>query len=124
MAEKKTKVLVVEDDKFLTNIYEVKLTNEGFNVKIAVNGEDGLKAVEDFKPDVILLDLILPKLSGFEFLEELKGKQRSEIPVVVLSNLGQEEDVQRAKKLGALDYLVKATTPIKEVVAKIKTVVK
>lgn len=124
MSKEKSKVLVVEDDQFLRKIYEVKLSDEGFNVKIAVDGEEGIKLALDFKPDVILLDLIMPKLNGFEVLEKLKGKEKIKTPIYVLSNLGQDSDVEKAKKLGAEGYLVKAVTPINEVVRTIRSSLK
>lgn len=124
MSKEKSKVLVVEDDQFLRKIYEVKLSDEGFNVKIAVDGEEGIKLALDFKPDVILLDLIMPKLNGFEVLEKLKGKEKIKTPIYVLSNLGQDSDVEKAKELGAEGYLVKAVTPINEVVRTIRSSLK
>lgn len=118
------KVLIVEDDKFLIRAYSVKLKKEGFITILATNGEDALRIAAAEKPDVILLDLIIPKKDGFDVLFDLKqDKKLNAIPVIVLSNLGQAEDIERAKKLGSADYLIKANTSIKEVVDKIKTIV-
>lgn len=119
MADKS--ILVVEDDRFLSRIYATKLTKEGYEVILAVEADEAMRKVKEKKPDVILLDLVLPKKSGFEFLEEIKkDKILAKIPVIILSNLGQREDIERGKKLGAVDYLVKANFSIQEVVTKIK----
>lgn len=119
----KNKILVVEDETFLVKIYSVKLKKEGFDVEIAMDGEAALDAAAKFKPHLILLDLILPKLNGFETLEALrKNDATKKTPVIVLSNLGQDEDITRAESLGADDYLVKANFSIQDVVAKIRDV--
>lgn len=119
MSEKK-KILIVEDDQFLHKILATKIKAAGFDVISAYDGESALKKVKEM-PDLILLDLILPQMSGFEFLGEIKlDAKLKKIPVIVLSNLGQEEDLERAKSLGAQDYLVKANFSIDEVVKKIK----
>lgn len=123
MAAKKTKILVVEDETFLVKIYSVKLKKEGYDVTLATDGEEAVKVAAEVKPDLILLDLILPKLNGFEALEEIrKNASLKKTPVIVLSNLGQEEDIKRAEALGATDYLVKANFSIQDVVQKIKSV--
>ncbi|MBI5787055.1 MAG: response regulator [Candidatus Niyogibacteria bacterium] len=118
-------VLIVEDDKFLRDLLSLKLKKEGFNVYEAVDGEDGLSKTRSEKPNVIILDLIIPVLDGFAFLETLKKDPSvGSIPVIVLSNLGQREDIDRAKSLGARDYMIKAQlTPI-EVVERIKSVLR
>ncbi len=115
------KILVVEDETFLVKIYAVKLKKEGFDVMIANDGEAAVRSAEEFKPDLILLDLILPKMNGFEALEKIRaGTVNRKTPVIVLSNLGQEEDIKRAAALGADDYLVKANFSIQDIVAKIR----
>lgn len=120
---KKNKILVVEDETFLVKIYSVKLKKEGFDVSIATDGEEAVKLAAEVKPDLILLDLILPKLNGFEALERIRQNPiNKSTPVLVLSNLGQEEDIKRAESLGATDYLVKANFSIQDIVAKIKQV--
>jgi len=114
------KVLIVEDDKFLSLVLKSKLERDGFLVSEAVDGEIGLAKARSEKPDLILLDLILPKMSGFEFLEVAKtDPELTKIPVVVASNLGQDTDIQKAKGLGVLDYYVKATTPVEEIAAMV-----
>lgn len=119
MPEKK-KILIVEDDQFLHKILAMKVKAEGFEAISAYDGEGALKKVKEI-PDLILLDLILPQMSGFEFLGEIKmDSQLKNIPVIVLSNLGQDEDIERAKSLGAQDYLIKANFSIDDVIKKAK----
>jgi DNA-binding response OmpR family regulator len=114
-------ILVVEDETFLVKIYTVKLKKEGFDVSIATDGEQAVKMASEIKPDIILLDLILPKMNGFEALEKMRQDPNlKKTPVIVLSNLGQDEDIKRAESLGATDYLVKANFSIQEVIAKIR----
>lgn len=119
------RVLVAEDDRAYANIYRVKLTNEGYEVDIAINGLDAIAKAQSTKPDLILLDLIMPEKDGFDVLEILKSSaQLKNIPVIIFSNLGQEEDLDRAKKMGAVDYLIKANISIHEMVDKVKFFIK
>lgn len=119
----KLKVVLVEDDKFLQKILVTKFTKEGFDVRASSDAEQGLQMILTEAPDIVLLDLILPRMSGFDLLTELKANGKTKkIPVVILSNLGQEEDINRAKSLGALDFLVKADISINEVVQKVKEI--
>jgi len=121
MPNQKPKILLIEDDHFLSKIYQNRLTSEGFEVTIALEGEDGLAKIKSLAPDLILLDLVLPKKDGFEILSEMKMDQRlKKIPVIILSNLGQESDIEKGKALGAIDYLIKTDLPMDEVVKKIK----
>lgn len=113
------KILVVEDDQPLARALELKLTNEGFQPRIASDGEEALKILETEKFDLMLLDLILPKKDGFTVLADLKAKS-STMPVIVLSNLGQEADTRKAKELGALNYFIKADTSIAGIISYIK----
>ncbi|MGB3988494.1 MAG: response regulator [Minisyncoccales bacterium] len=119
------KILVVEDDKFLRELISQKLTREGYDVKEAIDGEDGVVKVKEEKPDIILLDLILPGMDGFEVLAKIKDDPEVEnIPVVILSNLGQRDDVERGLKLGAVDFLIKAHFTPGEIIEKIEKVMK
>lgn len=114
-------ILLVEDDEFLAELYATKLNLEGFEVTLAVDGEKGLKAVKDQKPDLILLDIILPKMDGFEVLKTIKAdKALKNIPIILLTNLSQKDEVKRGLDLGANDYLIKAHFMPSEVVKKIK----
>lgn len=117
----KIKVLVVEDDAFLAGMYVTKLNLEGFDVEVADDGEQGFKLALEVKPRIILLDIILPKMSGFDVLKDLKKDPKTkDIPVILLTNLGQREDVKKGLELGAVDYLIKAHFMPSEVVEKIK----
>ncbi len=122
-AKKPHKILVVEDETFLVKIYSVKLKKVGYDVSIATDGEEAVRLAAEVKPDLILLDLILPKMNGFEALERMRANPlNKKTPVIVLSNLGQEEDIKRAEALGANDYLVKANFSIQDVIAKMEEV--
>lgn len=112
-------ILIAEDERALSKALELKLTNAGFLVTIATNGEEALKLIDEKHFDLLLLDLIMPIKDGFAVLTELSSK-KSKLPVVVLSNLGQSEDERKAKELGAVDYWVKADISLIDVVNKIK----
>lgn len=117
------KVMVVEDDLTLAKIYKTKLTKSGFDVLHVCDGKQCLEEVNEFMPDIILLDIIIPKLDGFSVLQELKNNLRTKkIPVIMLTNLGQSEDRDKGKKLGACDYLVKSNFTPAELIKKIKEV--
>ena len=119
------KILIVEDDKFLRDLLVHKLTHEGFGVKEAFDGEEGFKAALEDPADLVLLDLILPRLDGFDVLEKFKKDPKlSAVPILVLSNLGQKEDIARAMSAGAKDFLVKSNFTLGEVVERIKSVLK
>ncbi len=119
----KINVLLVEDDSFLANIYKTKFEMEGFKISISENGEIALADVKKKKPAIILLDILLPKLDGFAVLSKLKeDKDTKDIPVILLTNLGQKDDVQKGLDMGAVDYLIKAHFKPSEVVDKVKKV--
>lgn len=116
------KILVAEDDRFLANAYKLKLGKAGYEVKVAEDGEEVLAILKDFTPDLIILDLVMPKLDGFAALAEIKKSERlKDTPVIVASNLGQEEDVERARKEGAVDYILKADMSMATLIQKIKS---
>lgn len=120
-----TTILVIEDDKFLRELIVQKLIKENYEVSEAIDGEQGIKKIKEEKPDLILLDLILPGIDGFEVLSRMReGSNSPSIPVIILSNLGQKEDVERGLKLGAIDYLIKAHFTPGEIIEKIKNVLK
>ena len=119
------KILIIEDDKFLRELISKKLLKEGYNVSEAFDGEEGIKKVKTEQPDLILLDLILPGIDGFEVLSQMRADSNlTSIPVIILSNLGQKEDVEKGLKLGAVDYLIKAHFTPGEIIDKIRTVLK
>lgn len=115
-------VLIVEDEKPLAHALEMKLKSEGYDVHTCMNGMDALAEMKKGTYRLMLLDLIMPSMDGFAVLTELQAA-KSKIPVIVLSNLGQDEDVTKAKQLGAVDYCVKSNTPIAEIVRKVKAVI-
>lgn len=116
-----TKVLIIEDDSFLSQMYATKLQNENYEVLVASDGEKGLASAKKNKPDIILLDLLMPKKDGFSVLAELhKDKTLINVPVLVLTNLSQKSDVDRCFALGAKDYLIKAHSIPSEVVVKVQ----
>jgi len=120
------KVLIIEDDQFLRDLASRKLKQEGFQVDVAIDGTEGLVKIEKNKPDVVLLDIILPGLDGFDILKKVRGhkeKAVSQMVVILLSNLGQEADVAKGQRLGADDYLIKANFTIDEIIEKIKAAV-
>lgn len=121
---KKT-VLIVEDDEFLRSLTAKRLEKEGFMVEVGVDGESGIAVAESKNPDLILLDLLLPGLDGFEVLKKVKSNDALKtVPVIIFSNLGQKEDIEKAKTLGANDFLIKANFTLDDVVTKIKGLLK
>ena len=114
-------VLIVEDDKAIRRSLEFGLKSEEFAIRVAQDGEEGLVAIKEQRPDLILLDVILPKVSGLDVLKEIKDNpDTADIPVIIFSNLSQDLDIERAKKLGARDYFVKSDMSLNEVIDKIK----
>lgn len=119
---KKPKIVLVEDDQFIVDMYKIKLAPD-FDLRVAVDGQDGLDLIRQFKPDLVLLDIILPRLDGFEVLEEIKkDPELKDIPVLLLTNLGQRDNIRRGLRLGALDYVIKAHYTPGEVAEKVKQV--
>lgn len=122
---KEKKILVGEDDKNYSNIFRLKLEKEGYIVFIAGNGKEVLEIAKREEPHLILLDIIMPIQNGFDTLKILKSDANLlHIPVIMVSNLGQDEDVKKAQKLGASDYLIKANTSIQEMVERVKNYIK
>lgn len=116
------KILIVDDDDFLLDLYAIKFKEAGFLVDIAKNGEEAIERVKQSSPDIMLLDVVMPKMDGFEVLRIMK--EQNIVPhthIVLLSNLGQKEDIDRGLKLGARDYIIKAQFTPSEVVAKVKS---
>ncbi len=119
------KVLIVDDDPFILDMYKLKFKEEGFEVESASDGEKAFAAVKDTRPDVVLLDVIMPILDGFEVLKKLKADSDvKNIPVIMLTNLGQKEDMEKGMSGGAVDYIVKAHFTPSEVVEKVKQFLK
>lgn len=117
------KILIIEDDKFLRQLVVRKLSQQNFEIAEAVDGESGLEKAESEDPDLILLDLILPGMDGFEVLSEIEeNPELSVIPVIILSNLGQKDEIEKGLQMGAEDYLVKAHFTLGEIIEKVKDV--
>ena len=117
----KKKILLVEDEEMLANMYEVKFKNEGFDLIKALDGAQGLEMAKSTQPNFILLDIIMPKIDGFSVLKSLKEEESTkDIPVMMLTNLGQDEDIERGRQMGAVGYLVKANITPAEVVEAVK----
>lgn len=121
MNDTKPSILLIEDDKFIARAYKDGLEQAGFDIETAENGTVGMEAMHRRVPRLILLDLIMPEKDGFEVLAEMKmDSALAKIPVIILSNLGQSGDIQKARDLGAVDYLVKADSSMQEVIEKVK----
>ena len=122
--ENQKKILIVEDDEFLRSLTAKRLEKEGYHIEVAVDGENAVATLEKYHPDLILLDLLLPGLDGFEVLKKIRANEAVKAtPVIVFSNLGQKEDIEKAKAIGVEDFLIKANFTLDDVVAKIKTYV-
>ncbi len=119
----KIKIVIAEDDKFLSKVLSNKFRRNNYEVFIASDGIEAGNKIRTEMPDIVLLDLIMPNKNGFEILEEIKAeKQFKNLPIIVLSNLGQKSDIARSRQLGAADYLVKSNLSINEVVNKVKEI--
>ena len=117
------KILLIEDDPFLLSMYSIKFEAEGFVVISADDGEKGLEAAKKTDSDIILLDILMPKMNGFEVLEKLKEDERTrKIPIILLTNLNQKDEIEKGLILGADDYLIKAHFMPSEVVTRIKKI--
>jgi DNA-binding response OmpR family regulator len=120
-----TKIVIVEDEPLLLKALNIELLSAKFTAISAIDGDAAWKAIRDQKPDLVLLDLVLPKLSGFEVLRIMKeNADTKNIPVIVLSNLSQKEDMLRALSLGADDFFIKSNTDLDQIVDKIKSLLK
>lgn len=118
---KKPVVLIIEDEQFLCRLLVKKLGSSGFAVHVALDGENGLKVVQRKLPDIILLDILLPGIDGFEVLRRLKSNVNSKgIPVIIISNLSEARDIDKAKQNGATDYLIKAQSSPQQIVDKVR----
>lgn len=119
--ETKKKILLVEDDTALSNVYKSRLEMEGFDTHAVTNGEDALSAAIEVKPDLILLDAMMPKISGFDVLDILRNtNETADIKIIMLTALSQPKDKERAESLGVNDYLVKSQVVISDVVERVR----
>jgi DNA-binding response OmpR family regulator len=118
---RKSKILIIEDDPMIQKVYHDKLAIEGYDVDVASDGEEGMNKAFNSKPDLVLLDLVLPKINGFDVLSELRKNPKTQrIPIIVLSNRGQEDEIEKGLKLGANDYIVKVFATPLHVIEKIQ----
>ncbi len=117
------KILLVDDDKLMVKMYQGKFADDGYEIDVALNGKEGLAKTLNFKPDLILLDIMMPEVNGLEMLERLKEKEETKrIPVILLTNVGGDDDAKKGLAMGAVAYLVKAHYDAKDVVKKVKEI--
>lgn len=118
-----TRILIIEDEAALSNILRERLSDLGYKVSVAIQGEEGWQKTKDEHPDIVLLDIILPRLDGFIYLKRLRAhKQLKHLPVIILSNLGQDSDMEQGKELGAMDYIVKSNHTIDAVIERVEEI--
>ena len=117
------KILIIEDDSFLSEMYAAKFTESGFEIEVAFDGSVGLAKIENFNPDLVLLDIVLPKMDGFEILKKIKENEKlKKIPIILLTNLGQKSEVEKGLSLGADEYIIKAHFTPTAVVTRVKEI--
>jgi len=120
-----SKIIIAEDDQFILKAMTTKLTKEGYEVKIATDGVQLMDMLKSYIPDLIILDLLMPKKDGFEVIKEVKEDPKlKNIPILIASNLGQENDIQQVLNLGATDYIIKSEFTLESLVQKIKNILK
>jgi DNA-binding response OmpR family regulator len=121
MSENQKKVLVIEDEEIIRGILQKKIENEGYQVDIAVDGEDGISKIREIMPDIVILDIVMPRMDGFAVLEEMKKDENiANIPVIIVSNSGQPVEIDKVKEYGVKDWIVKTEFDPQEVINKIK----
>ena len=114
------KILIIEDEEIIRDLLQKKLSQEGYEISVAKDGQEGLRLIKEVKPDLILLDIVMPKIGGFEVMEEMqKEEELKSIPVIVVSNSGQPVEIDKAQALGAKDWLIKTEFDPKEVIEKV-----
>ena len=124
MAEGTKTVMIIEDDRFLSSLVKARLEKDGFTVVQAFDGEEAIQKLKGEKPNLIILDLIMPKVTGFEVLQMISITPGFEkVPVIILSNLAQDSDIEKARQLGAKEYFIKVKVSIDDLIEKIKTLV-
>lgn len=121
MGDTPAKILIVEDDRYISKMYQLKLSLDGFDVQVADNGRVGIEKVKEFRPDIILTDILMPEMDGFDVIKAVKGDSEfAGVPILIMSNLGQEDHIQKGLELGAIGYIVKSQVTPSKVVDKIK----
>ncbi|MFA6588033.1 MAG: response regulator [Patescibacteria group bacterium] len=125
MPKSKSVVVLIEDDQMIREMYQAKFTKAGYEIHDAADGAAGLELVKKIKPDIILLDIIMPKMDGFQVLKQLReNPDFQKTPIVMLTNLGQEEDVKKGQELGSTDYFIKTNFTPSAIVDKVKSLLK
>jgi DNA-binding response OmpR family regulator len=115
------KILIIEDEELLYNLLERKLNEEGYQASVAKDGAEGMKMIKEIKPDLVLLDIVMPNKNGFEVMDEMQADEKlKHIPIIVISNSGQPVEIDKAKELGAKDWLIKTEFDPQEVIEKVK----
>ena len=115
------KILIIEDEELLYNLLERKLNEKGYQASIAKDGAEGMKMIKEIKPDLVLLDIVMPNKNGFEVMDEIQTDEKlKHIPIIVISNSGQPVEIDKAKELGAKDWLIKTEFDPQEVIEKVK----
>lgn len=123
MPDKKL-IMLIEDDKFLSSLVKARLEKEGYLVAQAFDGAEALEMLKQKRPDLIVMDLIMPRVSGFEVLESISlDPEINKIPVIILSNLAQDSDIEKARRLGAVEFFVKIRVSIDDLIKKVKTII-
>ena len=121
MADTSAKILIVEDDRYISKMYQLKLSLDGFDVQVGENGRIGLEKAKEFHPDIILTDILMPEMDGFEVIKGVKADpELAATPILIMSNLGQEDHIKKGLELGAIGYIVKSQYTPSKVVEKIK----
>ena len=116
-----SKILIIDDDPFILDMYVLKFTDNGFTIETASDGKAGLEKISSFKPDIVLLDVIMPKMDGFEVVKKLnEEKKEHPFKILFLTNFGQKEDVEKGMSMGADGYIIKANFTPTEVVEKVR----
>src|SRR3989344_5986318 len=116
-------ILLVEDDPFLVDIYKTSLEEAGFKVEIATEGDEALRKLKEKRPDLLVLDIVLPQINGWEIIKEIKKEENlKDLKIIILSNLGQKTEVEKGLSLGATKYLIKAHYTPREVVEEVKKI--
>ncbi len=123
MGDSPAKILIVEDDRYISKMYQLKLSLDGFDVQLADNGRVGIEKAKEFRPDIILTDILMPEMDGFDVIKAVKAEpEMATTPILIMSNLGQEDHIKKGLELGALGYIVKSQYTPSKVVDKIKEV--
>ena len=120
-----TRILIIEDNEYMGRMYQNMLSLADYRIELATSGEDGLKRAADNQPDLIMLDIIMPKMNGIQVLQKLKDSEETKkIPVVILTVVGEQEIIDKALKLGAAGYIIKSTLNLEQLLSEIKSYLK